>query len=46
MRSFEMADPRGQQAFDMLKEKFKNNPNALNFRVTALEAQFKAAIAK
>jgi aminopeptidase N len=40
-----VADPRGQQAFDMLKEKFKGNANALNF-VSALEAQFKAAIAK
>ena len=40
-----VADPRGQQAFDMLKEKFKGNQNALNF-VAALEAQFKAAIAK
>jgi hypothetical protein len=40
-----IADPRGQQAFDMLKEKFKNNPGAMNF-VTNLETQFKAAIAK
>jgi aminopeptidase N len=40
-----IADPRGQEAFDMLKEKFKNNPNAMTF-VNGLEAQFKAAIAK
>jgi aminopeptidase N len=26
-----IADPRGQEAFDMMKEKFKNNPGALNF---------------
>ena len=40
-----IADPRGQQAFDMLKERFKGNPNALNF-INGLEAQFKAAIGK
>ena len=40
-----IADPRGQEAFDMLKEKFKNNPNAMTF-VNGLETQFKAAIAK
>jgi aminopeptidase N len=40
-----VADPRGQEAFDMLREKFKGNANALNF-VANLEAQFKAAIAK
>jgi aminopeptidase N len=40
-----IADPRGQEAFDMLKEKFKNNPGAMSF-ITNLETQFKAAIAK
>jgi hypothetical protein len=40
-----IADPRGQQAFDMMKEKFKGNPNALNF-INGLETQFKAAIGK
>lgn len=40
-----IADPRGQQAFDMLKEKFKTNPGAINF-INGLEAQFKAAIGK
>jgi aminopeptidase N len=40
-----VADPRGQQAFDLLKVRFKDNAGALNF-VNALEAQFKAAITK
>jgi len=40
-----IADPRGQEAFDLFKEKFKNNPNAMTF-VNGLETQFKAAIAK
>jgi aminopeptidase N len=40
-----IADPRGQQAFDMFREKFKNNPGALNF-ISNFETQFKAAIAK
>ena len=40
-----IADPRGQEAFDMLKEKFKSNPGAMNF-VNNLETQFKAAIGK
>jgi aminopeptidase N len=40
-----IADPRGQQAFDMIKEKFKGNTNALNF-FAGREAEFKAAIAK
>src|SRR6185503_21012008 len=40
-----IADPRGQQAFDMVKEKFKGNTGALNF-FAGPEAQFKAAIAK
>jgi HEAT repeat protein len=40
-----IADPRGQQAFDMMKEKFKGNTGAMNF-INGLEAQFKAAIGK
>lgn len=39
-----LADPRGQEAIDLLKEKFKNNPQFANYIVNA-EAQFKAAIA-
>ncbi|MET0752804.1 MAG: M1 family aminopeptidase [Pyrinomonadaceae bacterium] len=38
-----LADPRGQEAFDLLKEKFKNQANILGF-VTFFEAQFKEAI--
>ena len=38
-----IADPRGQQAFDMLKTKFKDNPGFLQF-ITSQEALFKAAI--
>ncbi len=38
-----VADPRGQQAFDMLKVKYKDNPGAMN-AITQYEAQFKAAI--
>ena len=38
-----LADPRGQEAFDMLKTKFKDNPGAMQF-VAAQEALFKAAI--
>jgi aminopeptidase N len=40
-----LADPRGQQAFDLLREKFKNQPQfagTINF----FEQQFKAAIGK
>jgi aminopeptidase N len=40
-----LADPRGQQAFDMLKEKFKGQGNILGY-INALEAQFKAGIGK
>jgi HEAT repeat protein len=40
-----LADPRGQEAFDMMREKFKNQTNILGY-VTILEAQFKAAIGK
>ncbi len=38
-----LADPRGQEAFDLAKEKFKGQNNLLNF-VNLLEAQFKKAI--
>ena len=38
-----LADPRGQQAFDMLNVKFKDNPGAMQF-VKAQEVLFKAAI--
>jgi hypothetical protein len=40
-----LADPRGQQAFDLLREKFKNQPQfagTINF----FEQQFKAAVGK
>ncbi len=40
-----LADPRGQEAFDMLREKFKDNSQIMGF-VTFLENQFKAAIKK
>ena len=38
-----IADPRGQEAFDMLKKKFKDNPGAMQ-AITGFEAQFKATI--
>ncbi|MEP6848833.1 MAG: M1 family aminopeptidase [Acidobacteriota bacterium] len=38
-----IADPRGQEAFDLLKTKFKDNPGAMNF-VANSETQFKAAL--
>ncbi|CAN5417093.1 M1 family aminopeptidase [soil metagenome] len=38
-----IADPRGQEAFDMLRVKFKENPGAMQF-LAAQEAQFKAAL--
>ncbi len=40
-----LADPRGQEAFDLMKEKFKGQANILGF-VTFFESQFKAAIGK
>ncbi len=40
-----LADPRGQDAFEMLKAKFKDNPDILN-GVRFYETQFKAAIKK
>ncbi|HEX8738300.1 MAG TPA: M1 family aminopeptidase [Pyrinomonadaceae bacterium] len=46
MQAFiKLADPRGQQAFDLMREKFKNQPQfagTINF----FEQQFKAAIGK
>lgn len=39
----ELADPRGQELFDLAKEKFKNIPGLLPF-VAAQEARFKAAL--
>ncbi|HRH43230.1 MAG TPA: M1 family aminopeptidase [Pyrinomonadaceae bacterium] len=38
-----LADPRGQEAFDMLKTKYKDNPNLIGF-INQLEGQFKEAI--
>lgn len=38
-----VADPRGQEAFDLLKTKFKDQANVLDF-VMFFEAQFKAAL--
>ncbi len=44
LQSFvKLADPRGQEAFDMAKEKFKGNQNLLAF-INQIEAQFKKAI--
>lgn len=41
----QLADPRGQQAFDLLKEKFAKNPQIVG-AASFFEAQFKAAIKK
>ncbi len=38
-----LGDPRGQEAFDMFKTKFKDNPRLMQF-VAVQEALFKAAI--
>ncbi|MEP6902143.1 MAG: M1 family aminopeptidase, partial [Actinomycetota bacterium] len=38
-----LADPRGQEAFDLAKEKFKDRANFLGF-VNQIESQFKKAI--
>lgn len=38
-----LADPRGQQAFDLAKDKFKDNQNLLGF-INQIEGQFKKAI--
>lgn len=40
-----LADPRAQQAFDMLKAKYKDDANAMN-AVTQYETQFKDAVKK
>ena len=40
-----LADPRGQEAFDILKERFKNNPQFLEY-ATYFELQFKEALTK
>jgi HEAT repeat protein len=40
-----IADPRGQQVFDMLKAKFKDSPNILD-RINIYETRFKAALQK
>lgn len=40
-----LADPRGQEAFDLLKEKFKGQDQILNI-IDSFEKQFKAAIGK
>ncbi|MEO6588407.1 MAG: M1 family aminopeptidase [Pyrinomonadaceae bacterium] len=37
------ADPRGQEAFDLLRAKYKDNSQIINY-VTFLESQFKEAI--
>ncbi|MEP6704012.1 MAG: M1 family aminopeptidase [Acidobacteriota bacterium] len=40
-----IADPRGQEAFDLAKAKFKDQPGTLNF-IAGFETRFKAAIGK
>ena len=40
-----IADPRGQQVFDMLRAKFKDQPNIIS-QVDYYEAQFKAGLGK
>ena len=40
-----LADPRGQESFDLVKEKFKGQQGALTF-IDGFEKRFKAAIAK
>jgi HEAT repeat protein len=41
----DLADPRGQEVFDAMKAKFKDNPQFMGF-ITELENQFKEAIKK
>ena len=41
----QLADPRGQEAFDMLKKKYKDQANLMGF-INSLEASFKKAIAE
>lgn len=40
-----IADPRGQEAFDLVKTKFKDQAGALNF-ISGFEQRFKAAVGK
>jgi aminopeptidase N len=40
-----IADPRGQEAFDLVKAKFKGQPGALNL-IAGFETRFKAAVGK
>ncbi len=40
-----LADPRGQEAFDLLKEKFKSNPQFLGYAIF-FESQFKEELKK
>ena len=40
-----LADPRGQEAFDLMKAKFKNQPNFLGY-IDFFEKQFQAATKK
>ncbi len=40
-----LADPRGQEAFDLLKKKFKENPQLMGY-VSFMESQFQAAVKK
>jgi HEAT repeat protein len=40
-----IADPRGQQVFDMLRAKFKDQPNVIS-QIDQFETQFKAALSK
>lgn len=43
--AIKLGDPRGQQIFDQMKEKFKDNPQAMNF-INQMEAEFKANLKK
>ena len=38
-----IADPRGQEAFDLLRAKFKGQDNIMGF-INNFESQFKAAL--
>jgi aminopeptidase N len=40
-----LADPRGQEVFDAMKAKFKDNPQFMGF-INELEGQFKASLKK
>ena len=40
-----LADPRGQEAFDLARTKFKTQPQLMGY-VTMFEAQFKAGLGK